>query len=1074
MFFSIINKIIVLGILILIVPTYGNQSTHLKARDSQVRTVNTPFKDFVVKEEKILAYILKEDYKDENKCKSKLNEYCKELKGIDKELNKVHSKVKEICGDIDKKCKDLKEKVEKELKVFEDELYPLKLGAYEGNCEKHQEKCILLEEISHNDLKEKCVKLREECYRFKREKVAEELLFRALGKDIRNGKDGLEDNFKCKEKMEKICPILSRESDELMDFCLRPTNNCAYLKRKMEDICELLKTKLNENVLKEKCYERLEKCHFYKACENTKCEEDKEQCEEKNITYKAPGSDSSPVEPEPSLLTRIGLEDVYKRAEKDGIFIGRQGVDLPRRFGGDLLQDLLLVLSRYERQKEPKKKCDEALRKCSDSKYLDTSLKELCDDGKKEEKCKELLNVEERCTNLKLNLYLKDLSTGYEKADSELLFWRQLPTLFTKGECVEFESECFYLKNVCKDNKIDKACQNVRVACHKMGKDRMLNMLFREGLKGELDHIRYYNNPEKCQKFVVEECRKLDKKYLPKCLYPKELCYAVSDDIFLQSKELGVLLDDQRDFPLEKDCIKLKEDCEGILKDLGLNNGKCVTLKERCEYFKVTRELKYAFLKEKSDALADNEKCMKALKDKCDKLPKVMGGGGGLYHVSCALPEETCKFMVSEAKNHCNIFKKNLEKHEIVNKTKDSNETLVGETCMLWDPYCDQLMENCPETLKNDSSSADGKGVCLQLKENCKPFWEKKRLEDELAYLLRGNLGDVSKCKETLGKYCTEWKAVSNETFNALLGNCNDTTKVDVCEKLVEKVQKICSTLKTDMVKLEELENKKYEYEEAELVAKEFTKAAKLLLSKPGQAVTPSAQNSSGSLPAQPPPPPQDETSDTSSGTPNTQGETTKNAKLGLVKRAYVAEELPEAELKAFNATMIALELYLELKEECEPLELNCNFRKDCSDSKKICRKIDTLCKLEPLEITPHHTEKITVTITETKTITMTIATTTIVNSIGGEVIRQCTLLRIMDTWVTNTITNTSIVTSTLMSTVTSTSMRRCQPTECIIDSNKETDKGGLEEVIPGEGMKIRVPDMIKIMLLGVIVMGMM
>ncbi|KTW26035.1 hypothetical protein T552_04210 [Pneumocystis carinii B80] len=32
--------------------------------------------------------------------------------------------------------------------------------------------------------------------------------------------------------------------------------------------------------------------------------------------------------------------------------------------------------------------------------------------------------------------------------------------------------------------------------------------------------------------------------------------------------------------------------------------------------------------------------------------------------------------------------------------------------------------------VKNGSNSPDGKGVCLQLKENCKPFLDKKRLED--------------------------------------------------------------------------------------------------------------------------------------------------------------------------------------------------------------------------------------------------------------------------------------------------------------------------------------------------------
>nr|CAC42805.1 possible major surface glycoprotein [Pneumocystis carinii] len=156
------------------------------------------------------------------------------------------------------------------------------------------------------------------------------------------------------------------------------------------------------------------------------------------------------------------------------------------------------------------------------------------------------------------------------------------------------------------------------------------------------------------------------------------------------------------DSPKEKDCIELKEDCEGILKDLGLNNGKCVTLKERCEYFKVRKELEYAFLKEESDALADNQKFMKALKDKCDKLSEKEKN---LYHVSCNSLEETCKFMVPEAMNHCDILKKNMGEHKI----------------------------NCPDTLKKGSNSHDEKGVCLQLKDNCKPLWVEKKLEDKPA-----------------------------------------------------------------------------------------------------------------------------------------------------------------------------------------------------------------------------------------------------------------------------------------------------------------------------------------------------
>ncbi|KTW25565.1 hypothetical protein T552_03425 [Pneumocystis carinii B80] len=174
------------------------------------------------------------------------------------------------------------------------------------------------------------------------------------------------------------------------------------------------------------------------------------------------------------------------------------------------------------------------------------------------------------------------------------------------------------------------------------------------------------------------------------------------------------------------------------------------------------------------------------------------------------------------------------------------------------------------------------------------------------------------------------------------------------------------------------------------------------------------------------------------------------------------------------------LELYLELKEECEALELDCSFTKDCPNSKEVCEEINTLCRLEPLEVTPYHTETIIKeTTTATMTTTKTTSATTTKSVAGGKITEPCTLMQTTDIWVTSTSLYMSIMTSipTLTSTVIFTSTRKCKPTKCTTDSSKETQKGEErreEEVKLNEGIKIRVPDMIKIMLLGVIVMGMM
>ncbi|KTW25515.1 hypothetical protein T552_03713 [Pneumocystis carinii B80] len=1065
-----------------------------------------------IKEEHLLAFIAKDKYDDKDECKKILKEYCDDLKKVDAEF-KVNDKVKGLCGGDDtkrnEKCTGLKKKVEDELGTFGDDLEGSVDDIQDEECEKYEEKCILLEETGYSDdLKENCVKLREGCYELKRKKVAEELLLRALGGDAKGVNE-------CKGKMEKVCPVLSRESDELMSFCLDPTKTCKALETKLKDVCQPLQKELNKNELDGKCHERLEKCHFYgEACGNTKCKDDKEQCEGKGIIYKAPESDFSPVKPKASLLRSIGLDDVYKNAEKHGIIIGKSGVDLPRKSGTKFLQDILLVLSRDEDKTDAKSKCDKALKKCETSKYLDHNFKELCkNETTKTEKCKELLNVEERCTKLKLNLHVKGLSTKYDDKESELLSWGKLPTFFIKGECAELESECFYLEKAC-NNKIDEACQNARAACYKKGQDRMLNKFFQKELRGKLGLVRYRSDPKECKKYVVENCTKLkeDKRYLSKCLYPKELCYGLSNDIFLQSKELSLLLDDQRDFPFEKDCVELKEKCDELGSDSLLNLEKCITLKRRCEYFKVTEGFRKVFLEKKDDSLMTQGNCTKALHEKCNTLYKRRKNS---FSVSCALPEETCSYMVFHTSQDCSSLKVNIKNEKILEKIgANGNEATLEELCTTWGRHCHQLVKNCPEQLKENNKDEN----CEALEEKCSDTFKKLKLEEELSHLLKGSLSKDDDCKKKLGESCTELK--KNQTFKILLGECGEDKKQNVCKKLVDKVKKRCPTLKADLDKAkEELEKNKNEYDKLKKAAEDSTETAKLLLSRPKQDKPPNAQNGSDSTLV--PPPPQAPAGPSGSGSPPASGPstdgkadmpgggsgtpdggsgtpdkgsgipssgTTGSAKLGLVKRAYVDGGVSEVEVKAFDATTIALELYLELKEECSALQLDCGFREECQESKQACEKIDELCGgIKPLEIKPHHTETqketstitttTTTTTTTTSTTTTTTTTTTTKQGSGGKVTEECTMIQTTDTWVTSTSlhTSTTTSTSTVTSTVTLTSMRKCKPTKCTTDSNKETDKGGEEEEVkPNDGMKIRVPDMIKIMLLGVIVMGMM
>nr|AAD15832.1 variant 1 major surface glycoprotein [Pneumocystis carinii] len=408
-----------------------------------------------------------------------------------------------------------------------------------------------------------------------------------------------------------------------------------------------------------------------------------------------------------TLLEMIDLENLYKEGRSKGLILGA----LERT-----LDDMLPFVSEYYSYYYRKQISE---------------FKELCEKNNKEKKCKDISDITDRCRKLKKELYVDGTSTEFEDK-SESLSYDELSTSFTENECLEVMSEFFFIRRSCKLN-MDNEYRNLIIACHKKKQDQLFIKLVGRQLY-ELNKLE--SNDEKfnkCQRIVLEKCSTLNNNNIEiflRCLRPKDICLRFEKIISSQLKDLKQVLSAVGDSPKEKDCIKLKEACEGILKDLGLNDERCVKLIERCEYFKVRKELKYAFLKKESDALADNEKCMKALKDKCDKLSK---GEENLYRVSCVSQKETCEFMVSEAKNHCDILKKNMEEHKILDKTKDSNQTLVKELCATWGLYCRQLMENCPDTLKKGSNSHDEKGVCLQLKDNCKSFWVEKKVDGKPA-----------------------------------------------------------------------------------------------------------------------------------------------------------------------------------------------------------------------------------------------------------------------------------------------------------------------------------------------------
>ncbi|KTW32516.1 uncharacterized protein T551_00001, partial [Pneumocystis jirovecii RU7] len=75
-------------------------------------------------EVRLLALIAKENYKNTDQCKDKVEKYCKTLTDAGLNPEKVHEKLKDFCnnGKQNKKCQDLQTKVTGKCTSFQQKL----------------------------------------------------------------------------------------------------------------------------------------------------------------------------------------------------------------------------------------------------------------------------------------------------------------------------------------------------------------------------------------------------------------------------------------------------------------------------------------------------------------------------------------------------------------------------------------------------------------------------------------------------------------------------------------------------------------------------------------------------------------------------------------------------------------------------------------------------------------------------------------------------------------------------------------------------------------------------------------
>ncbi|KTW25506.1 uncharacterized protein T551_03716, partial [Pneumocystis jirovecii RU7] len=972
----------------------------------------------------LLALIIGKDYSDAVKCEKKLEKYCKTLTDAKVELKKVHEKLDKICKEKETKCKGLQAKIYPKCTTLKEGLKKIlqkRVSDLTNDCEKNEQQCLFLEGTCPSDLTESCSKLRNLCYQKKRDGVAEKVLLRALRSDLNESKI-------CQKKLKEVCPVLGRESNELTDSCLNQKKTCDNIIKEKDKKCITLKTDLDtmsKNFEKEKCLLLLEECYFYvgncKEDDIIKCIELGEKCQGQNIVYIPPGPGFDPTRPEATLAEDIGLEELYKEAEKDGVFIGKNH-----------LRDATALLALLiENSNDPEKKCNEVLKDKCKNPHEHEALEKLCegngpsDDGTK--KCNELeKDVNKTCKILTSKVINNHL---FDAVNSKVIEWGKLPTFLSDEECARLESYCFYFKERCPDVK--EACVNVRAACYKRGLDARANNILQKNMRGLL-HGSNKDWLKKFQQELVKVCEKLkgnkgsfsNDELFVLCIQPAKAARLLTHDHQMRVIFLRQQLDQKRDFPTDKDCKELGRKCQDLGEDSKEITWPCHTLEQQCDRLGTTEILKQVLLDEHKDTLRTHENCVTYLKEKCNKWSR---RGDDRFSFVCVFQNATCELMVKDVQDRCKVFKENIENSKIIGFLKNNTDkiTRLANVCPFWDPYCDKFSPNCLDLLKKDT--------CTKIKKHCKPFYERKALEDSLKVELRGKLNKKNECTTALEGYCTIAGNVNNASIKSL---CEDTTdnkskkddnkvREELCEKLMEEVKEQCKTLPT------ELEQPEKDLQEDYKTYKELKKQAEEAMNKSNLVLSLVKKNESNAS--------KGNSKDKKNAVSNEQ-DTTKHAKI--LRREVKDVSVTESEVKAFDLTAEVLGRYIDLKEKCNKLTSDCGIKDDCDALKSVCKKIQGVCsKLEPLKVKPHET----VTKTNITTVTETVKEA---EKTGDS--EKCKSLSTTDTWVTQTSTHTSTstITSTITSKITLTSTRRCKPTKC-------TTGDDAEDVKPSKGLKM-------------------
>ncbi|KAG5518808.1 hypothetical protein PMAC_002779 [Pneumocystis sp. 'macacae'] len=962
-----------------------------------INILNVCSKDIEIPYEKSILESLNKEYlyvlilerNIERECETRIKRFCNSSSTLGLNVEKVNLLLKEICTSekINEDCKELKTTIKKKCDNLEKDIVLLKISDISDyNCTNYERHCVILDGICNSSsITSQCITLISKCYQNRRYEIAKDLLLRGL-------EGHLADFINCLPRLIEVCDELKVESDELMQKCFFSEPTCQELLqmtyKKCSELENIPKMLFDKHLITvDICRSMLNQCYFYGSnCHYEVvryCDELKVECENKDFKYIPSTPPFNPLTQKTEFIKKVDLFQVYKEAEANGIVI--------QKTKEKDLNDVLAFLFHSVPDNMFEEKCKHELKyKCYYIKYISPLLEKICLDGRNFPKiCKEL---EARLKTRVLNLETKLKTLKFLNKNSDFISWKNLPS-YLNFICSDLLSECFYLETY--KTELGKGCMNAKAACYKHGRFSAVNQLLEDKLSGKFQDL-LINNKE-CHNLLRNAClafENMSNELFSYCIFPRRTCLFLIDDVLARMRYLNNTLNNKRGFLEERDCVDFEARCNKLSIDFFELSRPCQILEDSCRYQRAISNLTNILMDENFDVLNNINNCTTYLKDECKKWFRKVD----LRFIPlCARPNISCKEMIDNFYSYCVSFRTYLRDLEIVKKAK--NKMNAENICTFWQPFCYRLASKCGFSIKSSPLQTE---LCEDLHNKCRPFRERKGLEDALTYILKDNLKDKNKCNSALNKLCTAWEESGNNTFVSLCRKYFDNTQTDLdarlelCKKLISRLRNQCFDFKNKLMqKFDDLKKEEEKFQRikefSEKTIKNFNSL--LLILKDNEKYINNEQN------------------------------ITAYNKL-IQKKDLFNIKPTQDEILAFTMAAETLELYINLKKKCDNFLLECGFKENCVELEEICKNIQNTCNMvKPLiqkpyiilSNTTHCRTSITTTIIEKITVTNTITKkedAAIMLTKGKMLTLVCTI----DGWLESKSTCTETFTQTLMS----------------------------------------------------------